>query len=163
MNAGAWGKNIADYVEKVEIMDYNGKIKILDRRHLKFKYRGSNLTRYIILNLWVKLTKKSKKEIKNNIKAYLDYRRNNQDSAFANAGCIFKNPTPTDSAGRLIDLCALKGRRIGDACVSWRHANFILNRKNASASDVLKLMSLIKKKVKSKFKIDLKPEIKIWL
>ena len=61
-----------------------------------------------------------------------------------------------------MDLCGLKGRRIGGACISKEHANFILNRNNARATDVLKLMELAKKEVKKKFGITLEPEIKIW-
>ena len=62
----------------------------------------------------------------------------------------------------MIDLCGLKGKRIKDAFVSQRHANFILNLRNAKARDIFKLMGLIKKEVKDKFNIILKPEIKIW-
>lgn len=161
MNAGAWGKNIAEVVEKVKVMDYNGKTKILAKKDIKFTYRSSGLAKYIILSATFKLEKKDKKEIADEIKKYLTYRRNNQDTSFPNAGCIFKNPGG-ESAGRLIDLCGLKGKKTGGASVSTRHANFILNRGNASSGDVLKLMSLIKKRVKDKLKITLEPEIKIW-
>ena len=81
------------------------------------------------------------------------------DSLFKNF--IFKNPQG-DSAGRLIDLCGFKGKRVGRALVSLRHANFILNLGDASAKDIFKLMDLIKKEVRNKFSITLEPEIKIW-
>jgi UDP-N-acetylmuramate dehydrogenase len=97
---------------------------------------------------------------KDNIETYLGYRRDTQDFSLPNAGCIFKNPGKK-SAGKLIDLCGLKGRRIGNALVSLKHANFILNQGNAKASDVLQLMGLIKKRVKQKFNVSLEPEIKI--
>jgi len=161
MNAGAWGKNIGDLVESAEVMDYNGKIKILNKKDIKFGYRKSSLRKFMILSVCIKLTKKNRKEIKGNINKYLAYRRNTQDVSLPNAGCIFKNP-PGKFAGRLIDLCGLKGGRRGNAFVSWRHANFILNQGNAHASDVLKLMNLIKNRVKQKFNIKLEPEIKIW-
>jgi UDP-N-acetylmuramate dehydrogenase len=95
------------------------------------------------------------------MKRYLGYRRERQDATFVNAGCIFKNPAG-ESAGRLIDLCGLKGKRIGDAYISKKHANFILNKGHARARDVLQLMRLVKKRVKDKFNINLEPEIKIW-
>jgi UDP-N-acetylmuramate dehydrogenase len=76
------------------------------------------------------------------------------------AGCIFKNP-PGDSAGRLIDISGLKDTRVGDALVSTRHANFIINAGKARCSDVLKLMDIIQKKVKKDHGILLEPEIKI--
>lgn len=161
MNAGVGKKNIGDLVEKVTVMDYNGNIKVLGRDDIRFEYRKSSLGKFIILSADFKLAKKDKKEIKNNITNYLKYRRDTQDSSLSNAGCVFKNP-PGNSAGRLIDLCGLKGRGSGSAYVSLRHANFILNRKNALAGDVLRLMSLIKKRVKRKFKVNLEPEIKIW-
>lgn len=161
MNAGARDKNIGDVVQKVTIMDYNGNVKILSKKDIKFEYRKSSLAKYIILSGCIKLIKKNKKEIKDNIKKYLEYRRNTQDTTLPNAGCIFKNPY-RESAGRLIDLCGLKGKRIGGASISLRHANFILNRKCARADDVIKLMSLIKKRVKYRFNINLEPEIKIW-
>jgi UDP-N-acetylmuramate dehydrogenase len=161
MNAGSWGKNIADLLERAAVMDYNGNVKILNKKDIKFGYRKSSLAKYIILNANFKLAKKNKAEIKENIKRYLEYRRNTQDTSLPNAGCIFKNPH-RKSAGRLIDLCGLKGKSIGGACVSRRHANFILNRKHACSYDVLRLIDLIKKRVKLKFNIELEPEIKIW-
>ena len=84
-----------------------------------------------------------------------------QDNSYPNAGCVFKNPAG-ESAGRMIDLCGLKGRTIGGASVSKIHANFILNKGRASSADVLKLISLIKKRVRNKFNINLEPEIKLW-
>lgn len=162
MNAGAWGKNIGDLVEEVRVMDYNGKQKKLTKKEIKFGYRKSSLAKYIILNATFKMLKKNKEEIKKNIKRYLAYRRNTQDTSLPNAGCIFKNPPRQGAAGKLIDLCGLKGKSVGGACVSGLHANFILNRKQARSGDVLKLMELIKKRVKRKFNIDLEPEIKIW-
>ena len=161
MNAGAWGKNIADFVEKVKVMDYNGGVKIIDKKDLKFAYRKSSLEKFIILGATLKLTKADKAGIEKNVRQILRQRIDTQDRTLPNAGCIFKNPRK-DAAGRLIDLCGLKGRAVGDACVSLRHANFILNRGNARARDVLDLMELIQENVKNKFGINLEPEIKIW-
>jgi len=161
MNAGAWGRNIADTVQSVSVMDCHGKPKTLAKGKIKFGYRKSSLARYIILSARLRLAKKTKKEINVSIKKSLEYRRTAQDTSAPNAGCIFKNPLGK-SAGRLIDLCGLKGEKIGGACVSERHANFILNQDNASSGDVLKLMGLIKKRVKGKFRVTLEPEIKIW-
>ncbi len=161
MNAGVKGKNIGDLVEDVTVMDYFGRIKTLKKENINFGYRKSSLSKFIILSAKLKLVKRNKRDIEEKIKRYLDYRRSSQDYSFASLGCVFKNPSG-DSAGRLIDLCGLKGRRIGNACVSKKHANFILNLKKAKASDVLRLMRLVRKKVKDRFKINLEPEIKIW-
>jgi UDP-N-acetylmuramate dehydrogenase len=161
MNAGCWGRAIADLVEEVEFLDYNGKIKSLQKRDIKFSYRQSSLAKYIILKARLKFTKGNKDRARQLVRRYLARRAHAQDSSFPNAGCIFKNP-PHESAAKLIDLCGLKGKRIGGAAVSLKHANFILNRSHAKAGDVLKLMSLIQKKVKNRFAVTLEPEIKIW-
>lgn len=161
MNAGIPEKNIGDLVEEVSVIDYNGNIKNLYKEEIKFGYRTSNLSKYIILSARLRLIKKDKQEIKNRIKRYLNHRRVTQDLSWSSAGCIFKNPKGV-SAGELIDLCGLKGKRIGGACISRIHANFILNLGHAQARDVLKLMDLAKKDVKKKFNVTLEPEIKIW-
>ncbi|MDD5432194.1 MAG: UDP-N-acetylmuramate dehydrogenase [Candidatus Omnitrophica bacterium] len=161
MNAGAWGKNIGDLVENVRVMDYNGKIRLLKKENIIFGYRSSSLAEYIILDSLIKLSKTTKKEISRKLLEFRRQRSITQDASRPNAGCIFRNPA-NDSAGRLIDACGLKGRMVGGACVSKKHANFILNQKNATANDVLGLMEIINSRVKRKFNINLKPEIKIW-
>lgn len=162
MNAGAWGRSIGDVVEQVRVMGRGGRIKVLQKKDIKFAYRSSGLEKYIILDAVFRLKITAAAEIKKKIAQYLKQRSATQDSSGPNAGCVFKNPGGGVSAGRLIDLCGLKGRLIGGAAVSTRHANFIINRGNARADDVLKLMRLAKRKVKNKFNIDLEPEIKIW-
>ncbi|MFH0826671.1 MAG: UDP-N-acetylmuramate dehydrogenase [Candidatus Omnitrophota bacterium] len=161
MNAGAWGANLGNLVEKVKVMDYNGKIKVLGRDKIRFAYRKSSLASSIILSVRLKLSKKTRKEISGRIKKYRMLRHNTQDQGLASAGCVFRNPVGF-TAGRLIESCGLKGKRRGDAVVSKRHANFILNQHSARCQDVLNLMDLIKKKVRKKFHIHLEPEIKIW-
>ncbi|MDP3732247.1 MAG: UDP-N-acetylmuramate dehydrogenase [Candidatus Omnitrophota bacterium] len=153
--------SIGDLIENVTVMDYAGNIKTLDKKDIKFSYRKSSLSKYIILSALIKLSRKNKEEIGNKIKAYLRYRKLTQDLSKPSCGCIFRNPAG-HSAGRLIDLCGLKGKRIGGAGVSLKHANFILNLGKGSFRDICKLMDLIKKEVREKFNIDLKPEIKIW-
>lgn len=161
MNAGIPGSSIGDLVKDVTVMGRQGNIKTLKRRDIKFSYRHSSLSDYIILSAHLKLNSKDKKEIRRNIKGYLNYRGIRQDLSRPSAGCIFRNPRGL-SVGRLIDLCGLKGKRMGNAFISLRHANFILNKGKAKAKDVLGLMDLIKKKVKNKFNLKLEPEIKIW-
>jgi UDP-N-acetylmuramate dehydrogenase len=142
-------------------MDYNGSVKYLDRDQIRFGYRSSSLQRYIILAARLKFTKAPLEKIARVKQRCLRRRSLTQDNSWPNAGCIFKNPSG-QVAGRLIELCGLKGKSSGGALVSLRHANFILNRKNASSSDVLKLISIIKRTVKSNFNVSLQPEIRIW-
>lgn len=162
-NAGAWGRNIGELVEEVKIMDYRGRVKILGKKDIRFQYRSSSLTNCIILEACMKLKESSKEKIKENIRNYLSRRIDTQDISAPSAGCIFKNLSGRPAAGRLIDLCKLKGTRQADALVSLRHANFILNLKKATSNDVLSLMDVIRRRVKDRFNLNLEPEIKIWL
>jgi UDP-N-acetylmuramate dehydrogenase len=161
MNAGVSGRSIGDLVEFVTVMHYNGAITKILKKDLRFRYRQSNLDKAVILLAGLRLLKRTKSFIKSEIFHYLRARCNTKSYSWNSAGCVFKNPQG-DSAGRLIDTCGFKGRRSGGAIVSPRHANYILNNKNASASDVLKLMRLIQNSVWKKYNIRLEPEIKIW-
>jgi UDP-N-acetylmuramate dehydrogenase len=160
MNAGCQGKSIGGLVSEVEAMDLKGNIIRLSRKGAKFGYRKSALEKYIILRAAIRLKKGNKEIIRRNIKNYMSKRRKSQDLAFYNAGCVFKNPKLAP-AGKLIELCGLKGKRVGGAFISNKHANFIMNKGNAKALDVLSLMKLARMKVKKKFGIVLEPEIKI--
>ena len=162
MNAGIPGKCIFDLLEEATVMDYNGRVKILKREKIKFSYRRSGLEKYIILAARFKLRPGTKEKIRRMIKRYLVIRKAGQDGKNFSAGCVFKNPLADPPAGKLIDLCGLKGRRNGGAQISRIHANFIINRDNAKAGDVLALMKLASGRVKNRFGIALEPEIKIW-
>jgi UDP-N-acetylmuramate dehydrogenase len=163
MNAGQAkeGRSIGNLLEEITVIDYNGRIRQIDKKNIKFGYRSSNLSGYIILGARLKLVGKNKKEIAGAMDKYIAYRRQTQDYGRASAGCVFKNPGRS-SAGRLIDLCGLKGKRVKGARVSLKHANFIINDRGAKAKDVLRLMGIVKREVKNKFNLNLKPEIKIW-
>lgn len=160
MNAGAFGRSICGLINQVTVMDFNGKINNLEKKDIDFSYRRSGLADYIILEATLCLRPARGFEILKNIKAQLNLRRLTQDYSSPSAGCIFKNPKEKP-AGWLIDACGLKGKTCGQAAVSYKHANFILNIDKARARDVIRLMRLIQKKVKTKFGIKLEPEIKI--
>jgi len=160
-NAGAWGSQIGELVEEIRVLDYNGKIKLLKKQQLKFSYRKSNLSKYIILSARLKLRLAKKEVIMQKIKQYLKQRSKTQENSLPNAGCIFKNPKNL-AAGKLIEECGLKLRRAGQAIISRVHANFILNMAKAKSKDVLSLMKLARKEVKRRFKVELKPEINLW-
>lgn len=161
MNAGMGrhGPSIGDFVRQVKVMNYSGEIKEL--RDINFSYRNSGLKKYIILEASLGLEKSTKAVVSDKIMDYWKQRRLRQDASRPNAGCIFRNPGH-DSAGRLIELCGLKGKKIGGSAVSLKHANFILNKNHARSADVLALMQLIKERVRGKFKVSLIPEIEIW-
>lgn len=160
MNAGAWGRSISDVLTEVEVMDHSGRIINFLSRQIKFGYRSSNLSDFIILSATFRLVKRNLAEIKKKIRDYLTKRRLTQPS-FPSAGCVFKNPLGF-SAGYLIENCGLKGLKVGGAQISLRHANFIVNTGNATFSDVFSLIKLIKREVNKKYKINLELEIKVW-
>jgi len=152
-NAGAFGHSMAELVQEVKIL--NNKL-----HDLKFSYRDSvfKKNKQIILSIKLKLKKASQKAIKEKIKKYLQQKKATQPLNYPSAGCIFKNPNKKP-AGYLIDQCGLKGRKIGQAQISQKHANFIVNLGKAKAIDVKKLINLAKKEVKAQFNIDIKEEI----
>jgi len=157
MNAG----NIGDKVLDITVMDKQGRVKILKKKDTQFSYRHSSLNGYIILNANFGLIKKDKRVIAKSIKDYLDYRRKTQDLTYPSAGCFFKNPN-AKSAAYFIERAGLKGSSFGDATVSLKHANFIINKGRASCVDVLRLARYISRCVSKRFGLVLKPEIKIW-
>jgi len=154
-------RSISSIVRDVTVMDRCGRVKTLSKDELVFSYRDSSLKRYIVLSCRLGLRKKDSRLVARRIRAYALRRSKTQASTGHSAGCVFKNP-PGDSAGRLIDACGLKGRRSGGACISYAHANFIVNLGKASSKDVLRLIRLARRKVQDRFRVRLEPEIEIW-
>ncbi len=162
-NAGAFVKSMADLVKTVEVLEVKPELKIKNYKlkDCQFSYRNSIFKKkknLAILSVEIQLEKGDKKEIKKNIKRYLDYRREKHPLNLPSAGSVFKNPE-NSSSGRLIESCGLKGKKIGQAQISEKHADFIVNLGKAKAEDVLKLINLAKQKVKEKFGIELEEEI----
>ena len=166
--------NIGDLVEEVKVIDSRGEIHILDKEKLQFGYRYSNLSKYIILSAKLRLRKDKKENIAKRCDELLEHRKKSQEIKFPSCGSVFKNPSLAEfkksrfkidtanlTAGRLIDLCGLKGKRIGGAQISLKHANFIVNTGEASAEDVLSLIKLIKGRVEEKIGVMLKLEVRI--
>lgn len=157
-NAGAWQQSIGDKVSQVKVLTPKGKIKWLKTVDCQFGYRQSRFKKSgeIILKVELELGKGDKEEIKRKIAENLEKRKTQPTEP--SAGCIFANPKP-QSAGELIECCGLKGKRIGDAQISPKHANFIVNLGSAKAKDVLQLIKLAKTAVQKKFGVELKKEI----
>ncbi|MFA5144052.1 MAG: UDP-N-acetylmuramate--L-alanine ligase [Candidatus Omnitrophota bacterium] len=166
MNAGGWTnpifRNIGEVVASLKVMDYNGRIKRLNKSDLNFNYRNSNLERYIILEARLKLKPGDKNALVSSLSHFLKMKREKQVLDIPSAGCIFKNPSDFQfTCGQMIDMLGLKGRRVGGAEVSTRHANFIVNRRGATCRDVLELVELVKDRVKASYNIDLEMEVKV--
>ena len=167
MNAGfsrvAGVKNeIGELVEEITALTPEGDIRILERAALEFHYRKSGLEGHIILEAKLKLHRAEPADIHREIEACFSYRNRVQDLRYPSAGSVFKNPESTHgSAGQLVDRVGLKGRRIGNAMISDKHGNFIVNLGGARACDVLGLIHLAQEKVLEKFDVQLEPEIRI--
>jgi UDP-N-acetylmuramate dehydrogenase len=161
MNAGAWGYEIGPLLDSATLMGNHGEVITEPGKNLGFTYRGwGKEQNTILLYATLLLTKGKKEEIKAACRKYQDLRKKNQPLTEPSAGSFFKNP-PELSAGRLIDEAGLKGHSIGGAKISEKHANFIVNTGNASATDILNLMRLVQDKVYKRFGIRLEPEVHI--
>ena len=160
MNAGANGGEIKDVVKAVWIW-YEGKeIKVL-RENINFSYRKTDLPEgCIITKASFQLKKGNKDQSIKNVKEYLDYRNKTQPVNKANTGSIFKNPNEI-SAGKLLEELGLKGLVKGGAMFSDLHANFIINKGDAKAADVIELIQFAKEKAKNDRGITLETEVEI--
>ena len=160
MNAGAYGNNMSNIVKSVIVLNEKFQIKEIPLEKLKFDYRYSifqDNKNLICIAANIKLEHGNHDEIASKIKENLLKRKNSQPLEYPSAGSVFRNPEG-NYAGKVIEELGLKGKNIGGAEISTKHANFIINKNNASSSDILKLIKLVQKEVKDKYKIDLKLE-----
>ncbi|MDD5291118.1 MAG: UDP-N-acetylmuramate dehydrogenase [Patescibacteria group bacterium] len=184
-NAGAFGSSMNDIVETIEVFNIKkGKFELFSHKDCCFDYRESVFKKdnnYLIWNAVLKLAKGNKKEIESAVNKFLESRQNRQPK-LPSAGSVFKN-LPIDylkennaniadlanqagvikdgkvGAGWLIELAGLKGKKIGGAKVSLEHANFIVNTSQATAEDIIMLISYIKQQVRNRFNIQLQEEV----
>lgn len=149
MNAGAYGGETKDVVEEVAFLNKNGEIATYTNDEAKFSYRHSIFkeTGDIILFSKYKLTKDDPDSIKARMDDFMNRRRTKQPLEFPSAGSVFKRPEGA-FAGTLIEQCGLKGKTVGGAQVSEKHAGFIINIGGATCSDVMDLVRLVQDTVK---------------
>lgn len=157
MNAGAWDNNIGSLVQSVLVVNQNGQEKVLTKKQLGFEYRKSKLQtdKLVLVEVLLKLSKGKKEKIKEKIKKNLALRRAKQPLDKPSCGSVFKNPKGKH-AGYLIEQAGLRGLRVGNAQISKKHGNFILNLGKAKAADVMKLIARIKKTVKVKLESEVR-------
>jgi UDP-N-acetylmuramate dehydrogenase len=163
-NAGAFGREVKDALLSVEIIDPEGQSKTLMNADCRFGYRDSifksSKSDSVIRAATFETGGDEPARIRERIKQVQKHRRDTQPIEKRSLGSTFKNP-PGDAAGRLIDACGLKGRQVGGAQISAKHANFIVNLGGATANDVLALMAEMRDRVRERFGIDLEPEIRV--
>lgn len=159
-NAGAFGTETANVLVDATLMDLNGDVWTVSAAELGFAYRTTSLQRtpIVVLRARFRATPGTRADAVARIKEMANERARKQPLAQPNTGSIFRNP-PGDHAGRLIDAAGLKGARAGDAVVSEKHANFIVNVGGATAADVWELMQRCQREVKERFGVDLVPEV----
>ena len=162
MNAGAWGGEVSENLESVELLNDKNEIEILSKSDIDFSYRSSSFGNDIILlSAIFKLKKSDKKIIQDNFDLAKSGRKNTQPLNYRSAGSVFKNPSSKHSAGMLIDQSGLKGFSVGDAKISNKHANFFLNTGDAKADDMISLIKQAKDAVKDQFNIQLDLEVRL--
>ena len=163
MNAGAYDKEIKDIISSANAINEAGRVVKLSKDALDFSYRKSSILEngFIVTTVTLNLQEGDKDEIKANMDKYAELRAKKQPLDLPSAGSTFKRPEGKYAA-LLIKDSNLMGEHVGDAEVSTKHAGFIVNTGNAKASDVYKLINIIKSDVKTYFNVDLEPEIKLW-
>jgi len=162
MNSGAYGKEVKDVLSKVEILSFDGSIKTIPAENLNLRYRNSDVkdSGDIVIGAVFVGAFMNKDEIFSQMAELNAKRRDKQPLEYPSAGSTFKRPEGY-FAGKLIEDCGLKGKGIGGAKVSEKHAGFIINYNNATAKDILDTIEMVRETVKAKFGVVLENEVKI--
>ena len=163
MNAGAHGQSISDIFKCATVFDKTTKqILNLHKEDMGFEYRKSKILNgnFVVLDATFELVKKDKQEIISKVNSNQEFRKTKQPNlSTPNCGSVFKNPQ-NNSAGKLLEEVGAKSFLVGGAKVYDKHANFIINFDNATSTDVCKLMQKMYNKVREKFQIKLRPEVR---
>jgi UDP-N-acetylmuramate dehydrogenase len=161
MNAGTAKGEIGDITDSVTLLSPGGQFIMRGREEMGFGYRASSIPdEHVVVEAQLVLRRDDKDRIKARIRELMAARKERQPAGLPNAGSVFKNPQE-HSAGKLIEEAGLKGKTVGGAQVSEKHANFIVNRGAATAADILALMELIQQTVLEVHGVRLEPEIRI--
>lgn len=162
MNAGAYGGEIKDVIVECKIVTRGGDVMTLTKDDLGLAYRKSIIAEkdYFVLSATFALQVGSQEEIDAKIADLTFQRESKQPLEYPSAGSVFKRP-PGHFAGKLIQDCGLQGKGVGGAEVSTKHAGFIINKNNATATDYIGTIQMVQKAVKEAYDIDLETEVKI--
>ena len=162
MNAGAYGGEMKDIIEKVYVLDENGAQLELDRDALDLGYRHSCIPekKYIVTKVVLELVPRNEAEIRSEMKELNEKRAEKQPLQYPSAGSTFKRPEGY-FAGKLIIDAGLRGYQVGGAQVSEKHCGFVINKGDATAADICQLMRDVSDKVQAQFGVVLEPEVKM--
>lgn len=163
MNAGAYGGQISDICESVDVMSMDGAVNTYTAEEMGFSYRYSRLEDQpgIVLSAVFKLSQKAEAEIRAMMQDLMSRRKRSQPLDLPSAGSAFKRPEG-NYAGVLIEQTGLKGFRVGNAAISEKHAGFAVNLGGATSADVKALLDQVSQRVYDRFEIRLEPEVRIW-
>jgi UDP-N-acetylmuramate dehydrogenase len=169
MNAGTALGWISDVLDSITVLHPDGLRETIGRKALVFSYRKlmipekssaiSVACQTIITSGSFSLVRADSSDLKQEAREILRNRKRRQPTTLSSAGCVFKNPAGEKTAGELIDLCGLKGYKIGGAEISVKHANFIVNTGSATAEDILTLMKMVRRTVFERYLVNLEPEV----
>ena len=162
MNAGAYGGEVSEVVEYVEVITPEGKLKTYSKEELDFSYRHSYVqkTGDLVIEVGFRLTKGIQEEIDQRVAELTHLRQSKQPLEYPSCGSVFKRP-PGHFTGKLIQDAGLQGHQIGGAQVSTKHAGFIVNIDHATATDYMNLIHYIQKVILEKDGVQLEPEVRI--
>jgi UDP-N-acetylmuramate dehydrogenase len=162
MNAGTYGDGIGGLIETVDIFTSTGELETWDPLECGFEYRSSRFqaTEDIVLSAVISGQRVETEKLSVEIERRLDKRKITQPIELPSCGCVFRNPDGDKSAARLMQDAGLKGERSGDAVISSKHTNFIVNEGTARARDVINLMAKARKRVYALTGIKLTPEVR---
>lgn len=162
MNAGAYGGEMKDIIERVYVLDENGAQLELDRDALDLGYRHSCIPekKYIVTKVVLELVPRNEAEIRSKMKDLNEKRAEKQPLQYPSAGSTFKRPEGY-FAGKLIMDAGLRGYQVGGAQVSEKHCGFVINKGDATAADICQLMRDVSDKVQAQFGVVLEPEVKM--
>jgi len=163
MNAGAYGGEISQVCESVDVLFFDGTVKTITAEEMQFSYRHSRLEDEggIVISAVFTLQPGDEREIREKMQTLMQKRKASQPLEFPSAGSAFKRPVGGYAAA-LIDEAGLKGLRVGDAAVSEKHAGFVVNLGSATAENVRELLAKVSECVYQRSGIRLEPEVRIW-
>ena len=160
-NAGTHGGDIGQWTSEVTVIPRSGDVAARKQEDLEFGYRQSSLDEPVILSATLELEEEDPRELARRLQKQWILRKASQPMGHQCAGRIFKNPRGV-TAGALIEQAGLKGTRIGGAVVSDRHANFVVAEPEATSSDVLRLIDMIRSQVRDRLGVELELALEIW-
>lgn len=162
MNAGSYGGTVSDRLKSVKVFDTD-RIRTIKKKDMDFSYRHSKVFEkgYVVLGATFEFERADNSKIEEAQNQYLDRRKNSQPYADASAGSVFKRIDGTIPVSKMIDDLGLKGKNINGAQISEIHAGFIVNKRQATCQDVLKLVKYIQEEIKKNYNVDIELEIKV--